>query len=118
MESTPEQLEIEAEVHRAALSLTVDITAERFRQNEKFAGHRGNLQHRNILTWACVLAEEAGEVVKDSLDAAHLHNKDDRAAKLKQLRYELVQTSAVVQAIIERIDAKDPALFKAEVFKK
>ena len=91
------------------VSLIADeIFDERLRQNYKFTDERDGIQRHNLLTWACVLAEESGEVVQAALQA--VFDKQD----LAHVREELVQTAAVAFAIIERIDDLDKSLFTPE----
>lgn len=65
-----------------------DIDAERARQDEKWGVDR----HLNPLLWLAILAEEFGEVAKDTLE------------NCPNLREELVQVAAVAVAWVEDID--------------
>ncbi len=88
--------------------ITCEVRAERIRQNQKFTKTSYGAQYHDIFTWLTILSEETGESANAALEVKF--GKDSVA----HLREELVQSAAVIFAIIERIDANEGELFPNE----
>jgi len=93
---------------RARQRLMNEIHMERWRQNVKFTGTPYGIQKHNVLTWACILNEESGEVTQAALQTVF------GGSNLNHFREELIQTIAVAMAIVERIDDEDSSLTQTE----
>ena len=86
------------------------VLPERIRQNKKFCkGSPIGVQHHNVITWAAVLAEEAGETVQAAIDTEF-----GEPSNIEKVKLEAIQTAAVAFAILERIEKGDAALFAPE----
>jgi hypothetical protein len=80
-----------------------EIVRERYSQNIKWTPDCLGIQKHDIMTWMTVLFEEVGEAAQAAL-TFRFKPSDEATA---HLRYELIQSAAVIKAIIERIDARD-----------
>ena len=82
-----------------------EIDNERDRQDAKF----GDENNKNSISeWMCIAVEEVGESCQAAND---LRKHSYSAASIAHLREELIQSAAVLFAIIEQIDAKNQNLF-------
>lgn len=111
-----EKADGEVALARKDFDILQEVIAERLRQNRKFCKDSPiGVQHHNIFTWMSILAEEQGEAHQATLDwwfsmKRHIQAPDQHS----HLREELIQVAAVAFAIIERLDANDPALISEE----
>lgn len=101
-------------------SIFSDIKQERLAQNIKWTPSPYGVQIHNLFVWLGILTEEIGESHKAALDAVFTDclNVGDPQEKFDSLvdhmRVELVQSAAVIVALIERIDANQGELFRPE----
>ena len=88
-----------------------EVFEERDRQEELCAAGKFSLTCAStnlpIGGKLCVLAEEFGEVAKESCQLYDPRPGDNQAAAIARLRTELVQLAAVAAAWIESIDAEE-----------
>lgn len=82
-----------------------EIDNERDRQDAKFGAENTK---NSISEWLCIAGEEYGEACQAAND---LRKHSYSAASIAHLREELIQSTAVLIAIVEQIDAKNQNLF-------
>lgn len=82
-----------------------EIDTERDRQDAKFGAENAK---NSISQWLCIAGEEYGEACQAAND---LPKHSYSAESIAHLREELIQSAAVLFAIIEQIDAKNQNLF-------
>ena len=78
-----------------------EVRQERFKQDEKW----GEQNHYPV-GWNAILGEEIGEVAKEVVEFTFYdkNSKQSEHQTLKNMRVELIQSAAVVIAMIESLD--------------
>jgi NTP pyrophosphatase (non-canonical NTP hydrolase) len=80
-----------------------EVLAERERQDAQYGAENKN---NSLSDWGCIIGEEMGEVLMD------INDFKKNGYNPENLRLELIQLIAASVALIEQLDAKNPAIFK------